>query len=117
MSRLLGGSFGEEDYDLMPKKPSLLQHEQSGPYAELASLPNPRRYVIAFMPALGAWLQRAEKQKGTDLSTVEVECIRDQAPAIALRPAQLKALREDRGYDDVDPLRVYESWREFKSDL
>jgi hypothetical protein len=109
--------FGEEDYDLMSKKPPPLRHEQSGPYAELAPYPNPRGFVIAFMPALGAWLQRAEKQKGAELSPAEVERIRDQAPAIALRPAQMKALREDRGYDDVDPLRVYESWCEFKSDL
>src|SRR5947209_2738220 len=101
----------------MPKKPLPLKHEQPGPYAELASRPNPRGFVIAFMPALGAWLQRAEKQEGAELSPAEVLRIRDQAPAIALRPEQMAALREDRGYDDVDPLRAYESWCEFKSDL
>lgn len=101
----------------MPKKPLPLKHEQTGPYAELASRPNPRGFVIAFIPALGAWLQRAEKQKGAELSPSEVTRIRDQAPAAALRPDQLEALREERGYDDVAPLRVYESWCEFKSDL
>jgi hypothetical protein len=69
------------------------------------------------MPALGAWLLRAERQKGADLSPAEVARIRDGAPAIALRPRQVEALRESRGYDDVDPSRVYESWCEFKSDL
>jgi len=101
----------------MPKKPTPLKHEESGTYAELSSRPNPRGFVIAFMPALGAWLQRAEKQTGANLSATEVARIRDGAPAIALRPEQVEALREDRGYDDVDPSRVYESWCEFKSDL
>jgi hypothetical protein len=101
----------------MAKKSKPLKHEASGPYAELASRPNPEGLIIAFMPALGAWLQRAEKQKGSDLSATEVARIRDSAPAIALRPEQLLALREDRGYEDVDPLRVHESWCEFKSDL
>jgi hypothetical protein len=61
-----------------------LKHEESGPYAELASRPNPQGFLIAFMPALGAWLQRAEKQKGADLSATEVARIRDEAPADAL---------------------------------
>jgi hypothetical protein len=96
--------------------PLPLKHEESGPYARLASRPNPQGFLIAFMPALGAWLQHAEKRKGADLSVSEVVRLRDAAPAIALRPAQVQALREDRGYEDVDPLRVYESWREFKSE-
>jgi hypothetical protein len=101
----------------MQKKLPALKHEESGSYAALAARPNPKRYVIAFMPALGAWLLRAEKQKGARLSATEMGRIRDQAPAIALRPAHIKALRESRGYDDVDPLRLKESWREFKSDI
>ncbi len=101
----------------MEKQATPLKHEESGPYAELATRPNPERLVIAFMPSLGAWLQRAEKQKGSDLSATEVARIRDGAPAIALHAEQLIALREDRGYEDVDPLRVYESWCEFKSEL
>jgi hypothetical protein len=69
------------------------------------------------MPALGALLQRAEKQRGTELSATEVVRIRDAAPSIALLLEQAQAMREERGYDDVEPSRVYESWREFKRDL
>ena len=101
----------------MAKRIRPLKHEESGPYGELSSRPNPESLVIAFIPALGAWLQRAEKQKGAALSPTEVARIRDAAPAIAVRREQLIALRKDREYDDVDPLRVYESWCEFKSDL
>ena len=47
----------------MPQKPAPLKHEQTGPYSDLASRPNPRGYVIAFMPALGSWLLQAERKK------------------------------------------------------
>jgi hypothetical protein len=83
----------------------------------LASRPNPHGLVVVHTPALGTWLERAEKQKGTDLSETEVARIRDGAPAVALRPEQFQAMRDERGYDDLDLLRVYESWREFKRGL
>lgn len=101
----------------MPKKPAPLKHEQIGAYAELAARPNPEGYTIAFVPSLAALLGHAEKQKRADLSATEVVRVRDRAPAIALRPQQHAALRVDRGYDDVDPSRAYESWCELKRDM
>ena len=95
--------------------PSVLVHEASGPYAELASRPNPDGFIIAFMPALGAWLLRAEREKGEPLTQDEVVRIRDGAPAIAIVTAQVEKLRESRGYEDVDPTDLWSSWQAFKT--
>lgn len=97
--------------------PAPLRHEENGPYSELIGRPNPRRYIIAHIPALGVWLQRAWREIRRELTRTEIARIRDEAPAIALNAKQFKALRISRGYDDVDPTKVFESWIEFKSDL
>jgi hypothetical protein len=44
------------------------------------------------------------------LTRTEVKRLLDQAPAIALNATQVKKLAASRGYADVDPANLYESW-------
>jgi hypothetical protein len=86
-----------------------LRHEEAAKYKDLAPRPNPKRYAIGFMPALGALLLSAESTKGSALTQSEVQRLLQEAPAIALTAAQVRKLGASRGYKDVDPTHLYES--------
>ncbi len=98
----------------MGKKRERLRHAQSGSFAELSALPNPDGLVVVHVPSLLSWLQRAEQKKGAALSPTEVQRIRDGAPSMALRPDQVKAMRAERDYADIDPSNAWEAWQESK---
>jgi hypothetical protein len=96
------------------KRTRRLRHEQSGSFSELSAVPNPEGLVVVHTPSLLSWLQRAEQQKGSALSPAEVQRIRDGAPAIALRPEQVEAMKAERGHADIDPGDAWATWQEYK---
>jgi hypothetical protein len=98
------------------RQPKFLGLEDAGAFAELSGRPNPEGLVIVFTPSLAASLARAERDKGCRLTRTEVKRIRDGAPAIAVTTAQAAALQNERGYEDVDPVRPYESWTQMNAD-
>lgn len=98
----------------MASKQTPLKLEDSGPYQELRSRPNPSRLAIVFSPALCVVLIRAEREKSAELTGDELNRIRDNAPAIAVTRRQVKLLEESRGYKDVAPRNLAASWRAFK---
>lgn len=66
--------------------------------------------ILTPVPALVAVLLAEEKAKGEPLTKEEVEELRDQAECIAMPPHARKAVDESRGYQDIDPERVWEEW-------
>ncbi|MCC9609069.1 hypothetical protein LOC68_07085 [Blastopirellula sp. JC732] len=86
--------------------------EETGSYLSLSAKPNPDKLHIVFSPSLGSLLSYATKEKGAPLTKGEVERILAKAPAIAVTKTQAIALRNDRGYEDIDPKRAYECWIE-----
>lgn len=95
----------------MAKQPTHLRPEDQGTFAELSAKPNPKGLRIAHIPSLLSWLQRAERQKGSPLSPLEVERVCGMAPAIALRPEQLDAMRAERDYEDIAPDDAWAQWQ------
>ena len=75
------------------------------------------RLIITPIPSLVATLLDKEREKGSALTREEVETIRDEAPARALTYEQRAAVDERRGYDDIDPDRVWEDWTIVRIDL
>jgi hypothetical protein len=72
--------------------------------------------VIVPIPAFVVLLSHLERQKGAPLTEAEVLAARDNAGAIALPLSQAKALADKRGYDDLDPARIWEDWQVARRD-
>lgn len=73
--------------------------------------------IPVFIPALVALLHRAEHLKGTPLTEQEVLAIRDQGVCMMMAEERAIELDEKRGYNDLDPERVWEQWQEVRSQL
>lgn len=73
------------------------------------------KLIPVFMPALVVLLHHAERQKGAPLTEPEVLAIRDQGVCMMLRVEHAIALDEKRGYNDIDPERVWEQWQEARA--
>jgi hypothetical protein len=73
--------------------------------------------VITPIPALGVVLLNLEKQKGAPLSEAEVLEARDKAVCVALPLSKKLAIDEARGYQDINPERVWEEWLALKAQL
>ena len=71
--------------------------------------------IIAPVPALVAVLFNREKHKGAALTEEEVLDIRDNAACIVMDQQAYRAVSEGRGYDDIDPERVWSEWLSFKA--
>jgi hypothetical protein len=69
------------------------------------------------IPSLVATLLKAEQDKGSPLTRVEVEVIRDNCPCVMSPRWMIAKLAEGRGYDDVDPEHVWEQWLEVRPTL
>lgn len=69
------------------------------------------------MPALVVLLVHAEKHKGSPLTQQEVLAIRDKGACIMMRQEHAISLAEKRGYDDLDPERVWEQWQEARAQM
>jgi hypothetical protein len=80
-----------------------LKELEVGSYAEIAARPNPQRFVIQPIPALVAILLSVEKKKGSRLTKLEVDAIRDEITVLVTAPEAAKAVDDRRGYKDIDP--------------
>ena len=68
--------------------------------------------VLDFVPPLITLLVAAERAKGSPLTEPEVIEIRDTAACMAVPASIARAMADSRGYDDLDPDRVWEQWQE-----
>jgi len=73
--------------------------------------------IIVHIPSLVATLLDAERRKGAPLDESEVLEIRDTSPARAIRPGELPALIDRRGYEDIDPEDCWAEWCEARKHL
>ncbi|WP_052573904.1 hypothetical protein [Haloferula sp. BvORR071] len=70
------------------------------------------KLIITCIPSLVATLLNRERAKGSPLTEEEVIAIRDNCPAKAVTAAELRAIEERRGYQDIDPARPWEEWQQ-----
>lgn len=68
--------------------------------------------IPVFIPPLVVLLRQAERQKGSALTEQEVLDIRDKGVCMMMSVEHAIALEEKRGYNDLDPERVWEQWQE-----
>jgi hypothetical protein len=73
--------------------------------------------IPVFIPALTLLLVDAERRKGIPLTEQEVLDIRDKGVCMMMRVEHAIALDEKRGYNDLDPERVWEQWQEARTQL
>ncbi len=73
--------------------------------------------IPVFMPALVLILRDSEHKKGRPLTEQEVLDIRDKGVCMMMRVEHAIALDEKRGYNDIDPERVWEQWQEARAQL
>jgi hypothetical protein len=73
--------------------------------------------IPVFMPALVILLLDAERRKGTPLTEEEVLAIRDKGVCMMMQVERAIALDEKRGYNDLDPERVWEQWQDARRQL
>jgi hypothetical protein len=73
--------------------------------------------IPVFIPALVVLLADAERRKGSPLTEPEVLEIRDKGACMMMQVEHAIALDEKRGYNDIDPERVWEQWQEARSQL
>jgi hypothetical protein len=71
--------------------------------------------IPVFIPALVVLLHHAERQKGSPLTESEVLAIRDSGVCMMMAVERAIALDEKRGYNDIDPERVWEQWQEARA--
>lgn len=75
------------------------------------------RLVIMPMPALVAVLLHKEREKGAPLTEAEVLAVRDAAECTMTPHDVVTKIAEARGYDDIDPERVWEEWSAIRTSL
>jgi hypothetical protein len=107
------------DASAAPPKPASRPIElgEADPYARMIRRPNPQGLVLQYNPALVAELLLGERRAGRPLNQTEVERIRDERLVGAVLPAAMRTLRDERGYDDVDPAKVWEQWQKVRVGL
>ena len=71
--------------------------------------------IPVFMPALVVLLTHDERKKGSPLTEQEVLAIRDRGICMMLRVEHAIHLDKERGYNDLDPARVWEQWQEARA--
>ena len=67
------------------------------------------------IPALAALLLALEERKQRPLTKIEVLIARDHCHCVMLPQSQKRAMELERGYADVEPENVWESWLAFKN--
>jgi len=73
--------------------------------------------VFLFIPALVAVLAREENDMGRPLTRVEVESIRDRCNCVMSPRDVAETVRDERGYDDIDPDNAWAEWQEIRREL
>ena len=73
--------------------------------------------IITPVPSLVATLLSREQAKGSPLTRIEMESIRDQTECIVMTPEQRAAVDESRGYIDIDPEAAWDAWQVARLDF
>jgi hypothetical protein len=73
--------------------------------------------VAVFIPALAPLLLRAERAKGSPLTEPEVIAIRDAANCVMIPRGATQAIRDERGYEDIDPEDCWVEWQRMRVEL
>jgi hypothetical protein len=94
-----------------------LKELEVGGYGELSARPNPKHYVLQFMPALVAVLLSVERKNGAPLTQAQVELIRDKASVMVVSPQAARAVEEKRGYRDIDASDAWREWQAARKEL
>ena len=89
---------------------------KAGAYAELVKRPLPEGHQLFFIPSLAGMLFRAEQANGAALTEDQVLQNRDQTAVIVMRHEDVRAMEEKRGYVDIDPADVWQSWLRLQED-
>lgn len=74
-----------------------------------------KKLVPIFLPSLIAILLNGEKVKGECLTREEAETIRDRSYTIMLPESMLHIIKENRGYQDINPETCWEEYMEIRS--
>jgi hypothetical protein len=73
--------------------------------------------VPVFTPSLASVLFGCELEKGRPLTREEVIAIRHKSSTVLFRRSEAFRLANQRGYDDVDPVRCWETWQKLRKKL
>ena len=73
--------------------------------------------ILVPVPSLVALLLNLEREKGVALTEIEVLKIRDDAVCIAMSLSVRDEITAKRGYDDINPERVWDEWVEIRPSL
>jgi hypothetical protein len=73
--------------------------------------------IPVFIPQLAQVLGRAEQKKGSRLTQVEVETLRDKSTCIMMREKEAAAMDESRGYRDVNPDNCWADWHRVRPQI
>jgi hypothetical protein len=71
--------------------------------------------VIVPMPSLLSILVALEDKKSEPLTESEVLKARDGAVSVALPLSVAQKVAKERGYEDIDPDRVWEEWKLYRA--
>jgi len=98
-----------------------IRADQLSQRAGVSALPYPAEVsddlVPVFIPALAVLLLNQERAKGSPLTQSEVEEIRDRSVVTQMARERAEAMAEERGYEDLDPERAWETWRAARHQL
>ena len=75
-----------------------------------------KRLVPWFVPSLGSILLHAEDEKGSPLTSEEVNQIRDRSVCMMVEAADVARLAEKRG-PDLDPENLWYDWQHLRREL
>jgi hypothetical protein len=95
---------------------SVLQRGEVGAYGELVKRPLPEGLSLVFVPSLVWMLFRSQQENGAALTEDEVIHIRDHWGVMVMTQDAARALEESRGYSDIDPVNVWQSWLRLQED-
>jgi len=70
--------------------------------------------IPVFLPPLRVVLEQLEREKGAPLTETEVVAARATARVLMMRPAFAARMAAERGYEDLDPARVWEDWQRLR---
>lgn len=81
-----------------------------GEYRAFTGCSLPQNLTLVFIPSLATLLMRAQELAGAALTETQVLRIRDAAKVMIVGTDAARAMREERGYADIDPASAWPSW-------
>ncbi len=74
-----------------------------------------KKLVPVYVPSLIAILLNREELKGECLTREEAEAIRDNSYSIMLPESMLDVMKENRGYQDINPDNCWEEYMRIRN--